>query len=210
MKRHALVDLKLKSGDYPHQATVYRILDPLIAQHKQKTKVINPGSGSWMTVVTRDGQLLKADFSNQIIQCDHTKLDICIVDSDDNLLSDRPWLTTIVDTYSSCIVGFRLWIKQPGSTEVALALRHAILPPKGVTIKPRPIRLCGACYAEEPYHRIEWQYKEKIKCDRHQLSLLTKCTNCETPFPIPADWELGECTHCSLPFAKMVKRQKIY
>lgn len=64
-----------------------------------------------MTVVTRDGQLLKADFSNQIIQCDHTKLDICIVDSDDNLLSDRPWLTTIVDTYSSCIIGFRLWIK---------------------------------------------------------------------------------------------------
>ncbi|MCC5652449.1 Mu transposase C-terminal domain-containing protein [Nostoc sp. XA013] len=128
VKRHALVDLKLKPGDYPHQATVYRILDPLIAQHKQKTKVRNPGSGSWMTVVTRDGQLLKADFSNQIIQCDHTKLDICIVDSDGNLLSDRPWLTTIVDTYSSCIVGFRLWIKQPGSTEVALALRHAILP----------------------------------------------------------------------------------
>lgn len=128
VKRHAIVDLKLKPGDYPHQATVYRILDPLIAQHKQKTKVRNPGSGSWMTVVTRDGQLLKADFSNQIIQCDHTKLDICIVDSDGNLLSDRPWLTTIVDTYSSCIVGFRLWIKQPGSTEVALALRHAILP----------------------------------------------------------------------------------
>ncbi len=46
-------------------------------------------------------------------------------------LSDRPWLTTIVDTlFSSCVVGFRLWIKQPGSTEVALALRHAILPKK--------------------------------------------------------------------------------
>ncbi|MBD2726699.1 hypothetical protein H6G96_10240 [Nostoc sp. FACHB-892] len=24
-------------------------------------------------------------------------------------------------------------------------------------------------------------------CDRHELGLLTKCTNCETPFPIPAD-----------------------
>ncbi|MDZ7958596.1 MAG: hypothetical protein RMY34_12075 [Aulosira sp. DedQUE10] len=81
-----------------------------------------------MTVVTRDGELLRADFSNQIIQCDHTKLDIRIVDSHGDLLSERPWLTTIVDTYSSCVVGFRLWIKQPGSTEVALALRHAILP----------------------------------------------------------------------------------
>ncbi|MEH2071965.1 MAG: Mu transposase C-terminal domain-containing protein [Nostoc sp.] len=128
VERHASVDLKLKPGDYPHQATVYRILDPLIEQHTKKIKVRNPGSRSWMTVVTRDGQLLRANFSNQIIQCDHTKLDICIVDSDGNLLSERPWLTTIVDTYSSCVVGFRLWIKQPGSTEVALALRHAILP----------------------------------------------------------------------------------
>ncbi len=128
VKRYASVELKLKPGDYPHQATVYRILDPLIAQHKQKTKVRNPGSGAWMKVVTRDGQLLKADFSNQIIQCDHTKLDIRIVDSNGNLLSDRPWLTTVVDTFSSCVVGFHLWIKQPGSTEVALALRHAILP----------------------------------------------------------------------------------
>jgi len=130
VKRHAIVDLGLKLGEYPHQATVYRILDPLIEQHKRKTRVRNPGSGSWMTVITRDGELLRADFSNQIIQCDHTKLDVRIVDNHGNLLSERPWLTTIVDTFSSCVVGFRLWIKQPGSTEVALALRHAILPKK--------------------------------------------------------------------------------
>ncbi|MDK2408587.1 hypothetical protein QHH11_09925 [Aphanizomenon sp. PH219] len=37
---------------------------------------------------------------------------------------------------------------------------------------------------------------------------LAKVLNCETPFPIPADWVKGECPHCSLPFAKMAKRQK--
>ncbi|MBD2339230.1 hypothetical protein H6G64_19860 [Calothrix sp. FACHB-156] len=26
------------------------------------------------------------------------------------------------------------------------------------------------------------------ECDRHDLGLLTKCTHCETPFPIPTDW----------------------
>lgn len=87
---------------------------------------------------------------------------------------------------------------------------YEMLPPKGVTMKPRPIRLCGACYAEVPCHRIEWQFKEKMKCDRHQLGLLTKCTNCERPFPIPADWVQGECPHCFLPFVKMAKRQKRY
>ncbi|MEH2241372.1 TniQ family protein [Nostoc sp.] len=95
-----------------------------------------------------------------------------------------------------------------GIVGVEVEKLREILPSKGVTMKPRPIRLCGACYAESPYHRIEWQFKDVMKCDRHQLRLLTKCTNCETPFPIPADWVQGECTHCFLPFATMAKRQK--
>lgn len=92
--------------------------------------------------------------------------------------------------------------------EVQLGKLLEMLPPKGITMQPRPIRLCGACYAQIPCHRIEWQFKNKMKCDRHQLRLLTKCTNCETPFPIPADWVQGECQHCFLPFATMAKRQK--
>ncbi|MFM6155523.1 MAG: hypothetical protein ACKPE3_21425, partial [Sphaerospermopsis kisseleviana] len=83
-----------------------------------------------------------------------------------------------------------------------------MLPSQGMTMKPRPIRLCAACYAESPCHRVEWQLKDKIRCDLHNLRLLIKCTNCETPFPIPADWVKGQCPHCSLPFAKMAKQQK--
>jgi hypothetical protein len=83
-----------------------------------------------------------------------------------------------------------------------------MLSPMGVTTKPRPIRLCAACYVEKPYHRIEWQFKDVMVCSHHQLRLLTKCTNCGTAFPIPADWVTGECPHCCLPFATMVKKQR--
>jgi hypothetical protein len=92
--------------------------------------------------------------------------------------------------------------------EVSADKLAEMLPPKGVTMKPRPILLCAACYTEDPYHRIEWQFKERRGCDRHQLRLLAKCTNCETPFLIPALWVQGECPHCFLPFATMAKRQK--
>jgi putative transposase len=126
--RHAVIDLGKEEGDYPHPATIYRILKPLIDRHNRKNKIRNPGSGSWMCVVTRDGKLIHADFSNQIVQCDHTKLDIRIVDTEGKLLSWRPWLTTVVDTFSSCLIGYHLWHKQPGSHEVALTLRHAALP----------------------------------------------------------------------------------
>lgn len=128
VQRHAVIDLRHEEGDHPHPATIYRILAPLVKEHKRKTKIRNPGAGSWLAVETRDGKLLRADYSNQIIQCDHTKMDIRIVDGDGKLLPWRPWLTTVVDTFSSCLVGYHLWHKQPGSEEVALTLRHAILP----------------------------------------------------------------------------------
>lgn len=67
--RHAVVDLRHEEGDWPHDATIYRILKPLIDRQKRKQKIRNPGSGSWLAVETRDGKLLKAEFSNQIIQC---------------------------------------------------------------------------------------------------------------------------------------------
>src|SRR6476646_3888659 len=76
VQRHAVIYLRHEEGDWPHPATIYRILKPLVEQQKRSKKIRNPGSGSWLAVETRDGKLLKAEFSNQILQCDHTKLDI--------------------------------------------------------------------------------------------------------------------------------------
>jgi transposase InsO family protein len=42
-------------------------------------------------------------------------------------LMRRPWLTTVIDTYSRCIVGINLGFDAPSSQVVALALRHAML-----------------------------------------------------------------------------------
>ena len=85
-----------------------------------------------------------------------------------------------------------------------------MLAPEGVKMKCEPIRLCGACYQEEPYHRLEWQYQSTGGCDRHRLRLLSKCRNCQAEFPIPALWEDGCCTRCRLSFGKMVEWQKSY
>ncbi len=79
--------------------------------------------------------------------------------------------------------------------------------PKGTTMKCKPTLLCAACYQEEPYHRIEWQFKDKRGCDRHQIRLLSKCINCGTAFLIPSRWEVGECQHCGLQFEKMARHQ---
>lgn len=67
------------------------------------------------------------EYSNHVWQCDHTRVDVLLVDSDGEMLG-RPWLTTVIDTYSRCIVGINLGYDAPSSQVVALALRHAMLP----------------------------------------------------------------------------------
>lgn len=54
-------------------------------------------------------------------------MDVLLVDQHGELLS-RPWLTTVIDTYSRWIMGINLGFDAPSSQLVALALRQAILP----------------------------------------------------------------------------------
>ncbi|MBD1875015.1 TniQ family protein [Nodosilinea sp. FACHB-131] len=84
-----------------------------------------------------------------------------------------------------------------------------MLPSQGEGMQCAPIRLCGACYGEDPCHRIEWQYKSVWKCDRHNLKLLTKCPNCEAKFKVPALWECNYCSRCQLSFSQMKEFQRI-
>ncbi len=83
-----------------------------------------------------------------------------------------------------------------------------MLPPKGVGMNLEPIRLCGACYAQEPCHRMEWQFKQTMGCNLHQLRLLSECPNCKARFKIPALWVDGHCQRCFMTFPEMAKYQK--
>lgn len=94
--------------------------------------------------------------------------------------------------------------------EMSLSELLDLFPPKGVGIKNEPIRLCGACYEKNPYHRMEWQFKTTVGCDRHQLRLLSQCPNCKTHFPFPANWREGACRKCLTTFSSMVQHQKPY
>jgi putative transposase len=115
---------------YPSHMTVYRVLAPIIEKQEQATNVRNIGwRGSRLALKTRDGEELVVEYSNQVWQCDHTRADVLLIDQHGELLG-RPWLTTVIDTYSRCIIGLNLGFDAPSAQVVALALRHAILPKK--------------------------------------------------------------------------------
>ncbi|PSB05320.1 transposase [filamentous cyanobacterium CCP2] len=112
----------------PGQSTVYDYLKPLYEAEELKKSIRSPGwQGEKLILNTKDGDNLNVEESNQVWQIDHTPADILVVDEDGNMLG-CPWLTTVVDSYSRCIVGFHTGFDAPSSKVVALALRHAILP----------------------------------------------------------------------------------
>lgn len=119
---------ELGQKEYPSYRTVYRVLQSVIEQQEQKAKVRSRGwRGSRLSVKTREGKDLSVEYSNHVWQCDHTLVDLLLVDRHGEIVG-RPWLTTVIDTYSRCIMGINLGFDAPSSKVVALALRHAIMP----------------------------------------------------------------------------------
>lgn len=120
--------LELGDSHPPSRASVYRVLQDEIDRQEQRSRVRSIGwSGETLILKTREGLEVEVKESNQVWQCDHTRVDLLVVDQVGEVLG-RPWLTTIVDTYSRCIIGIHLGMEAPSAVVVCLALRHAILP----------------------------------------------------------------------------------
>lgn len=132
----------LREKKYAEQFKNYpQILEDLVAakypSHPTVYKVINFHLAQGQIIQTTEG-ILEITHSNQIWQCDHTKLDIFLVDNQGEVIFQldnkgeevigRPYITLIMDSYSGCVAGFYLGFEAAGSHEVGLALRHAILP----------------------------------------------------------------------------------
>ena len=132
-RKQVAIRVKVKAkelGDkkYPNYRTVYRVLQPIIDAQEQKKKIRSIGwRGSSLSLKTRNGNYIDVEYSNHVWQCDHTPVDVLLVDKYGDLV-DCPNLTTVIDTYSRCIMGLRLGYDPPSSKVTALALRHAILP----------------------------------------------------------------------------------
>jgi len=124
----------LVQGKHPSHPTVYKIINNYLFQ--EKTKVRHPGAFPGRLILQTTEGVIALTHSNQVWQIDHTKLDILLVikakDEDPveegKKITARPYLTLVVDSYSSCIAGYYLGFEPAGSHEVSLALRNAILP----------------------------------------------------------------------------------
>lgn len=103
---------------------IYKILREYSEANSRKVR--HPGQGPIKVIKTTDGDI-EVDRSNKVLQIDHTRLDVLVVNQDGEEIG-TPFLSVAVDSYSGCIAGFYLGFRQPSSLEVALVMRHVILP----------------------------------------------------------------------------------
>jgi putative transposase len=63
-----------------------------------------------------------------VIQIDHTPVDLILVDDLNRQPIGRPWVTFAIDVYSRMILGYYLSLDAPSEISVAMCIAHAVLP----------------------------------------------------------------------------------
>lgn len=64
----------------------------------------------------------------ELVEIDHTPLDVILLDDKLHIPLGRPYLTALIDKYSHCITGFYIGFEGPSFNSVRKALLHAIKP----------------------------------------------------------------------------------
>jgi len=76
-----------------------------------------------------------ASYPLEVVQIDHTKSDIMLVDDINRRPIGRPWITLAIDIHTRMIVGYYLSLNAPSVTSVAMCVTNAVLPKDEVLLK---------------------------------------------------------------------------
>lgn len=90
----------------------------------------------------------------QVVQIDHTKVDLELVDDLSRTCIGRPWLTLVLDVHTRVVLGFHLSLDPPSAAGVALSVAHAVLP-KATWLADRSIALAWPAEGRPEIIRVD-------------------------------------------------------
>lgn len=73
------------------------------------------------------GHFPGADFPLAVVQIDHTKFDVILVDDRDREPIGRPWVTMMIDVCSRVVLGYYISLDPPNTMSAGLCISNAIL-----------------------------------------------------------------------------------
>jgi putative transposase len=75
----------------------------------------------------RPNRFERATYPLSIVEIDHTKLDLMLVDDEDRLPIGRPWITLAFDVFSRMVLGFYISLDPVGAISTGLCIAHAMM-----------------------------------------------------------------------------------
>jgi putative transposase len=84
------------------------------------------------------------DHALEVVQIDHTPVDVIVVDEAHRLPIGGPWLTLAIDVATRVVVGFYVSLEAPSSTSVALCLTQG-RPAQGTLAEGAGLGMLVAC-----------------------------------------------------------------
>jgi len=112
----------------------------------------------------------------EIVQIDHTLMDIIIVDAETRQPIGRPWLTIAIDVYSRMVLGFVISLDPPSAMSTALCLQQAICK-KDKWLADRGVNHSWGIYGKpEALHMDNGKdfHSRTLRrgCDKHEIDMI--------------------------------------
>ncbi|BCS51776.1 helix-turn-helix domain-containing protein [Geobacter sp. SVR] len=125
---HAYRELQLACRaaklEYPHFNTFIKRIKLLATELVVKRR---RGQNEALKYQPVKGHFPGANYPYSVIQIDHTKLDIILVDEHDRIPIGRPYITLAIDTFSRMVVGFFISFDPPGTLGTGICISNTLL-----------------------------------------------------------------------------------
>ena len=112
----------------PHLSTLYRRVASLDAYQRVQTRYGTKYAHTRFGMNAQPPAVTQAIRPLARVECDHTRLDLFVVDEQTRLPLGRPWLTALLDVCTRMVCGIYLSFAAPGYASVMQALRNAVRP----------------------------------------------------------------------------------
>lgn len=109
----------------PHANTIRARIKKIAPQIKTAKRLSRQAAE--MKFSPLQGHFPNADYPLAVVQIDHTKLDIILVDDVYRRPIGRPWITLAIDVFSRMVTGFYVSFDPPSALSAGLCLAHSIL-----------------------------------------------------------------------------------
>jgi putative transposase len=106
----------------PHRRTIEARIKDVDLQDRARRR----GDEATVKATTSVPGALRTTRPLEVVQLDHTRADIFVVDEETRLPIGRPWLTLAIDVHSRMVMGFHLTMDAPSRLSTSLCLLHAV------------------------------------------------------------------------------------